>query len=317
MITVLDHSLAQLEDQQAMNLLLITSLTTILDKTNDNSWKKDKSIGSLFLEPNEIPSIHHPDIYGDSKNKHDDVDGTDSDDYSGNSTNNDEDGKQRQQKSATWKSDIKEIRLRRNLENNRRSSQKQQSIGIDGYTSRQPSLYDDGSSPTHDIQSHQRQQVAYLSHMLSTMKHPGNATATLPPSFSQHTTLDTTTTTTWMEGGGARNSVQTLWHQNNHGNTNLGKNDQINSNDNNYPQYRFNTVEERGQKMVLHPFSSRKYNSQHHRSRSHRRLSSTDAPHWIPLSREPVPQPLPPGSSFRNSVNLHQSIHGHRRHYYL
>ncbi|ORZ23140.1 hypothetical protein BCR42DRAFT_404066 [Absidia repens] len=314
LITVLGYSLTQLEDQQTMNLLLITSLTTILDKSNDNSWKKNKSNGAIFLNPNEIPSISHPDIYNGAKNKYDNLEGTDSDYYSGGSTNNDnsdEDGKQQQQKAAPWEVDSKKIRLQWSLKNIRRPSHKQQSIGIDGCASQQLSPYGGRSSPTHDLQSRQLQQVAYLSYMLSTMRQPGNATATLPSSFSQHTTA-----TTWMEDGGARRPLQTLWHQNNHRNTNLVNNAQTNSNDNAQPQRRFNTMGERGQNMVLHQFSSGRYNSQHHRSRLHRRLSSTDCPHCIHLSQEPVSQPLLPVSSFRNSVNLHQSIpRPHRQHY--
>ncbi|KAI8081734.1 uncharacterized protein BX664DRAFT_199714 [Halteromyces radiatus] len=158
----------QVEDVQAMELILITSLMTILDKADDNGWKKETSSGHLFLEPNEIPSIHHPDDDNHHTLKK----------------------KQKEQLQKEKSERNNEQRLQWMLEKDVRRSQKQ--LLKQGYASHQQSpLGSPKMSPvpspstsTHDLQ----QQLEHLSHMLSTMKHTNDATATLPSSFVQQQT---------------------------------------------------------------------------------------------------------------------------------
>ncbi|CAO3596852.1 unnamed protein product [Absidia cylindrospora] len=279
LVSVLGYNLARchIENEHAMELLLITSLMTILDKAGDNGWKKETSGGALFLEPNEIPSVHHPeeeDSFGNDGGGDSDDDDDDSDSgFHGKGRHHRLDRmtspKEQQQKEKSERNI--EQRLQWMLEKDVRRSQKQLRKQT-GSQQQSPlgSPRGGGSSPipspstsTHDLRlSQHQQQLEHLSHMLSTMKHSGDATATLPSSFVQQTAYSNTTGL----GYGSRRQLESMWNNNN--NNNDGEDDGI---------------------------PSRHYNSLH-RSEPQRRLSSTD-PHRVPLHPHRAPPLMTPFTS--------------------
>lgn len=309
LVSVLGYNLTrcQVEDEQAMELLLITSLMTILDKAGDNGWKKEANGGSggssLFLEPSEIPSVHHPDDLDPATTANSGTEDEVDDNGSGRTTRSnhrlDINRKEQQQKEKSERNI--EQRLQWMLEKDVRRSQKQlrkqQTGGGGGYASQQHSPLGSprggGSSPipspstsTHDLRvSQQRQQLEYLSHVLSAMKHPGDASATLPSYFVQQTTTATTTTTTIRNITGPKTQqLQSIWAQQ----------DETEQED-----------EDRG-------VPSRRHNS-HHRSQSQRRLSATDPRHVAVAA--PPPHHRAPMTSYTTNNNRYSVPVPPRQHY--
>ncbi|KAI8342281.1 hypothetical protein BC941DRAFT_137433 [Chlamydoabsidia padenii] len=263
-----------------MELLLITSLMTILDKAGDNGWKKETSGG--FLEPNEIPSVHHP---GDD----DDNEGNDSDSDSTHRLG----GKEQQQKEKSERNI--EQRLQWMLEKDVRRSQKQLKRQQTGYASQQQSPLGSprgSSSPipspstsTHDLRlSQQRQQLEHLSQVLSAMKHSGDATATLPSYFVQQTTATGPTT-----------QLQSMWDNNNY-----------------HEQKQQQQQQQQQDEDEDYGIPSRHHNS-HHRSQSQRRLSATD-----PYRVAALPyQRAPPSMTSYTTNNNRYSVPVPPRQYYI
>ncbi|ORX62852.1 hypothetical protein DM01DRAFT_1379463 [Hesseltinella vesiculosa] len=169
LLSLLEYNMdrCNVQDDHGLELVLVTTLMTILDKADDTRWRKEVQHGGAFLEINEVPGMHPP-------------------------TEETTDKKQQQRKEKNER-DI-EQRLQWMLEKDVRRSQKQlrkQTVVHSQQTSPSGSpLATPLGSPTastHDLSrlSQHHQQLEYLSHMLSTMKHSADATATLPSSFVQ------------------------------------------------------------------------------------------------------------------------------------
>ncbi|KAI8066523.1 hypothetical protein BC940DRAFT_302362 [Gongronella butleri] len=180
LVSVLDYNVRRIavSDEAALELLLVTSLMTILDKADDPRWRKEIQ-GSMFLAPDEVPGVQP---FADDDQSHDNHD--------------DAGGKQKQwQRKQKTERDI-EHRLHWMLEKDVRRSQKQvhkqtaeviQSQQSSPIGSPRASPLPSPTASTHDLSrlSQQQQQLEHLRHMLSKMKHSNDASATLPPSFVQ------------------------------------------------------------------------------------------------------------------------------------
>ncbi|CAO3617807.1 unnamed protein product [Cunninghamella blakesleeana] len=229
LISILGYNFVrcQIKDEKAIELLLMISLMTILDKSDDPNWKKEKTSqqGTLFLEPNEVPSIHH------HHQKEEDDGNDDNDDKNQNqninkSKNNKRNNrysllndipislKEQQQKEKTERNI--EQRLQGMLEKDVKRSQRQmkrQSGQHYSSSSTTSSPFDSPNpSPTssshHLPHFHQHKQLDYINQMLSTtLKHSTDATATLPTYLVQPKGYSNITTST-----NQYRSVQSIWN---------------------------------------------------------------------------------------------------------
>ncbi|KAI9305808.1 hypothetical protein BJ944DRAFT_230056 [Cunninghamella echinulata] len=171
LISILGYNFlrCQIKDQQAMELLLLISLMTILDKSDDTNWKKETSQGTLFLTPNEVPSIQHHEHQQHNREI-----------------------KEQQQKVKSEREieqrlqDMLEKEVKRSQKQIKRQSGQVYAASSSSVTS---SPFDSPHpSPTNSSHNLNQKQLDYLSQMLSsTLKHSNDATATLPTYLVQQT----------------------------------------------------------------------------------------------------------------------------------